>query len=65
MAEKKRIKLEWIIIILLFVIIIVGAFFIFSNKSNITVKNEQKADSSSIAEKIVQPDLMKKYDKLE
>jgi hypothetical protein len=65
MADKKRIKLEWIIIILLFVIILVGAFFIFSNKNNITVKNEQKADSSSISEKIEQPDLMKKYDKLE
>jgi len=73
MAEKKRLKLEWIIIGLLLVVIIIGGIFFFQNKKVFEIINNidstnaqiQAVDSLTIGLNKDQLEMYKKYEKLE
>jgi hypothetical protein len=64
MADKKRFRLEWIIIIVLVIIIIIGSFILF--KRNRPVEEvKQKPDSLLTPKEAEAARLMNKYEKLE
>ncbi len=64
MADKKRFKIEWIIISILLVIIIVGAVFL-TNRNKSGDKDLQETDSIASTNDSEAAKLIKKYDRLE
>ncbi|MDF1550413.1 MAG: hypothetical protein P1P88_21495 [Bacteroidales bacterium] len=65
MVEKKRIKVEWLIIAILAIVIIVGGFFVFKDKGKTEKVNAQVIDTASLHMNPEQMVLMKKYEMLE
>lgn len=65
MAEEKRFKPEWIIIIVLVLVIIVGGIFLFYSNDRNVVETKVVADSSQIKIVEEQNTLITKYEKLE
>jgi len=72
MAEKRQLKLEWLIIVLLIIVIIFGGIFVYKgNTDRVNIisdslkNNNLLVDSSTLNLSIQQLEIYKKYEKLE
>jgi len=65
MAEKKRFKLEWLIITVMALIIIIGGIFLFTKKDKPQTDDNQSTEVAPAQENSEQNDLLSKYEKLE